>query len=165
MTKQRKSIFWNANSHFLYQLFQQGSGEDYILGVLFGVLCVLFGILSVLFGVLGVLFGILGVLFGILSVLVGVLSFCLAYLVFVWCTWCLVYVVFCLATLCILRHNWCLCHWDVVFLTFRIWDGLSNISITKNVQIWVLNIPKCSPYCVLCGKRYAGLKKVHHPRL
>ena len=88
--------------------------------------------------ILGVLFGILGVLFGILSILVGVLSFCLAYLVFVWCTWCLVYVVFCLATLCILRHNWCLCHWDVVFLTFRIWDGLSNISITKNVQIFIL---------------------------
>ena len=71
--------------------------------------------------------------------------------------------------LCILRRNWCLWHWDVVFLTFRIRDGLSNSSITKNVYIWVFNLwinfPKSSPFRVLCGKRYAGLKKVHHPRL
>ena len=72
----------------------------------------------------------------------------ITYLVF-----CLVYFVFCLAylvfgvcgvlfgvhyifwrTLCILRRNWCLWHWDVVFLTF-IWDGASNTLITKNVQI------------------------------
>ena len=109
--------------------------------------------------------------------------FCLAYLVFwlknlvfVWCTWCLVYVVFCLAyiiyfwrTWCIFWRNWCLWHWDVVFLTFLNWDGASNIFITKNVQIYVfipwINFPKSSSYRVLCGKRYASLKKVHHPRL
>ena len=107
----------------------------------------------------------------------------ITYLVF-----CLVYFVFCLAylvfgvcgvlfgvhyifwrTLCILRRNWCLWHWDVVFLTFRIREGLSNSSITKNVQIWVFNLwinfPKSSPFCFLCRKRYADLKKVHHPRL
>ena len=95
----------------------------------------------------------------------GVLSFCLAYLVFVWCTWCLVYVVFCLATLCILRHNWCLCHWDVVFLTFRIWDGLSNISITKNVQIFILwiNLSKAVPFAFSVGKGTPAWKKYTTP--
>ena len=104
------------------------------------------------------------------------LVFWLAYLVFVWCTWCLVYVVFCLAyiiyfwgTWCIFWRNWCLWHWDVVFLTFLNWDGASNIFITKNVQIYVfipwINFPKSSSYRVLCGKRYASLQKVHHPRL
>ena len=33
--------------------------------------------------------------------------------------------------------TWCLWHWDVVFLTFKIWDGLSYTSITKILQIWV----------------------------
>ena len=60
-TKQRESIFWNANSHFSFQLFQQGSGEGCILGVLFDVLGVLFGVLGVLFGIPGVLVGVLGV--------------------------------------------------------------------------------------------------------
>ena len=76
---------------FLFQLFQQGSGEDCILGVLFGVLCVLFGVLGVLFGVLGVLFGVLGVLFGVPGVLVGVLGVW-------WFVWC---------TLHIFCRNWC----------------------------------------------------------
>ena len=46
---------------------------------------------------------------------------------------------------------------------------LGVLFITKNVQIWVfilwINFPKSSPFRVLCGKRYASLKKVHHPRL
>ena len=50
-TKQRKSIFWNENSHFY--------------------ISTMFGILGVFFGVLGVLFGVLGVLFGVPGVLVG----------------------------------------------------------------------------------------------
>ena len=83
--------------------------------------------------------------------------FCLAYIIYFWRTW------------CIFWRNWCLWHWDVVFLTFLNWDGASNIFITKNVQIYVfipwINFPKSSSYRVLCGKRYASLKKVHHPRL
>ena len=64
----------------------------------------------------GNLFGILGVLFGVPGVLVGVLGVW-------WFVW---------RTLYIFWRNWCLWYWDVVFVTFRIWDGAS-IFITKNV--------------------------------
>ena len=90
------------------------------------------------------LFGVLGVFVGVLGVFFGVLGLLLVYLVFVWRTRCLVYLVFCLAnlvfvwrTLYIFWRNWCLWHWDVVFVTFRIWDGASNSFITKYVQICV----------------------------
>ena len=69
----------------------------------------------------GVLFGVLGFLFGVLGVLVGVLGVW-------WFVW---------RTLYIFWRNWCLWHWDVVFVTFRIWDDASNIFITKNVQVFV----------------------------
>ena len=89
--------------------------QIHILGVLFGVLGVLFDILGVLVGVL-VLFGVPGV-FWRTGVLVGVLG--------VW--W------FVRRTLYICWCNWCLWHWDVVFVTFRIWGA--SIFITKNVFI------------------------------
>ena len=81
----------------------------------------MFAVLGVLFGVLGVLFGVPGVLFGVPGVLVGVLGVW-------WFVW---------RTLYIFWRNWCLWHWDVVFVTFIIWDGASNIFITK----------KCADLC------------------
>ena len=57
--------------------------------------------------------GVLGVLFGEPGVLVGVLGVW-------WFVW---------RTLHICWRNWCLWHWDVVFVTFRIWDDASNIFI------------------------------------
>ena len=75
-----------------------------------------------MFGVLGILVGVLGVLFGVLGVLFGVLG------VFVWRT----LYIFGIHYIHIFWRNCCLWHWDVVFITFRIWDGASNIFITQN---------------------------------
>ena len=75
-----------------------------------------------MFGVLGILVGVLCVLFGVLGVLFGVLG------VFVWRT----LYIFGIHYIHIFWRNWCLWRWDVVFITFRIWDGASNIFITKN---------------------------------
>ena len=94
-----------------------------VIGILVGILCVLFGALGVLFGVIGILFGVICVLFGVLGVLFGVLG------VFVWRT----LYIFGVHYIHIFWRNWCLWRWDVVFITFRIWDGASNIFITKNV--------------------------------
>ena len=67
----------------------------------------IFGLPGVLFGILGVLFGVLGDLFGIPGVLVGVCGVR-------WCVWRILYIFW---------HKWCLWHWDVVFVTFKIWNG------------------------------------------
>ena len=81
-------------------------------------------------------------------------------MLFVWRTWYIANIG---------RRNWCLCNWDIVLVTFRIWVGLSDVFITKDVQIYVyilwINFAESSLYRVLCGKRYTGWKKVHHRRL
>ena len=33
----------------------------------------------------------------------------------------------------LVKNNCCLCHWDVVFVKFSIWDGAFDIFITRNV--------------------------------
>ena len=85
-TKQRKSIFGMQIHISIFQLLQQGSGEEregWLLlpgtpSFLFGVAGVLFGLLGALVGVLGVLFGLPGILFGIPDVLFGVPGLLLA---------------------------------------------------------------------------------------
>ena len=69
-----------------------------------------------MFGVLGVLFGVLGVLVGVPGVLVG-------HNIFFWL-------------------NWCLQHWDVVFVTFRFWDGVSNIFKKKMCRLVFYSLSK-----------------------
>ena len=88
------------------------------------------------------------------------LVFCFAYLVS-----CLAYLVFWFGYLVFVWCTWWLWHWDVVFLTFRIWDGLSNISITKNVQIFILwiNLSKAVPFAFSVGKGTPAWKKYTTP--
>ena len=66
------------------------------------------GELDVLLVVLSLLVVTLGVLVGALGVLVGMLDV-------------------------LVKNNCCLCHWDVVFVKFSIWDGAFDIFITRNV--------------------------------
>ena len=54
-------------------------------------------------------------------------------------------------------------HWDVVFVTFRIWDGASIFITIFFLQICVfilwINFPRSSPFCVLYGKKVRRLEK------
>ena len=97
--------------------------------------------------------------------------FCLAYLVF-----CLAYLVFCLANLviCLAYLVFCLAYlmfcfaYLVFWLAYLVFGGLFGVhyiffAVIGVFILWI-NFPKSSPFCVHCGKRYAGLKKVHHRR-
>ena len=54
----------------------------------------------------------------------------------------------------------------VLFGVFGVLVGVLGVFFgVLNVFILWINFPKSSPFRVFCGKRYAGLKKVHHRRL
>ena len=103
MRKFATKIVSRKNSKFTFLYFNYFNRD----GVLFGAPGVMVDVPGVLFGVLGVLFGVPGVLVGVLGVW--------------WFGWRKLYIFW---------RNWCLWHWDVVFVTFRIWNGAS-ILITK----------------------------------
>ena len=79
--------------------------------------------------------------FGILGVFWHTWSFVWRIWFLVWCfawrTWCFLAYIGILRTWYIGQHNWCLCNWDIVLVTFRIWVGLSDVFITKDVHIYV----------------------------
>ena len=75
-----------------------------------------------MFGVPGVLFGVFGVLFGVLGVW--------------WFVWRTLYIFWC---------NWYLWHWDIIFVTFRIRDGASNIFLTKKCSDFAFSVEKGTP--------------------
>ena len=97
----------------------------------------LFGALAVLVGVFGVLFGVLGVLFQVLGVLVGGRG--------------------CLAFGQRNRNHQPL--WRHIFANFR----NKIIVLYYCIKLVFFFLLKSSPkanLCFLCGKKYAGLKKV-----
>ena len=102
-------------------VWRQNSVYQYF-GIQIHILGVLFGVLGVLFGVPGVLFGVIGVLFVVLGVW--------------WFVWRTLYIFWC---------NWYLWHWDIIFVTFRIRDGASNIFLTKKCSDFAFSVEKGTP--------------------
>ena len=60
----------------------------------------------------------------------------------------------------------CICGIGIyIFLTFRIWDGLSYISITKNVQIWVFKLSQEQSLSRSLWKKVRRLEKGTPPQV
>ena len=80
--------------------------------------------------------------------------------------WYRAYLLFWFAYLVSSALAWCICYmrWIIQNLGWCIWY-FHNKNVRISVYILWINFAKSSPSCVLWGKKYAGLKKVHHCRL
>ena len=123
-----------------------------IFGVFGFFAYLVFFVYLMFFGIVGVFwrswcfFGIVGVFWRIWCIFWRIWCF-LAYLVFFWRIWC-----FALRT-CFL------------FGVLGVWFGVFGIlSSLKMCRFLLINFAESSLYCVFCGKRYTGWKKVHHRR-
>ena len=85
-------------------------------------------------------FGVFGVFFGVFGVF--------------WRIWCFFWRIWCFA----LRTCF-------LFGVLGVWFGVFGIlSSLKMCRFLLINFAESSLYCVFCGKRYTGWKKVHHRR-
>ena len=82
-----------------------------------------------------------------------ILCFFLAYLVFFFA-----YMVF-FGIVGVFWRSWCF--FGVVGVWFGVFGILSSL---KMCRFLLINFAEISLYCVFCGKRYTGWKKVHHRR-
>ena len=99
----------------------------------------------------------------ILGVLVGRLVYTV-----IWPTWCFAWCIWCFSwrTWCFDWRTWCF-GWRISLLKFEIsYLVFSSQKIRASVYIFFqINFAQSSSFCVLCGKKSASLKKVHHRRL